>query len=83
MARVDELFGDSADIVVYEPLPEGETGKGSLGGRRGLADRASRTRPGQAADARALTVAMPMGLSRASKSQRRVVPLPRGSSATS
>ena len=30
LTRVDELFGDSADIVVYEPLSEGEPGKGSL-----------------------------------------------------
>ncbi len=30
LTRVDELFGDSADIVVYEPLAEGEPGKGSL-----------------------------------------------------
>lgn len=30
LTRVEELFGDSADIVVYEPLPGGETTKGSL-----------------------------------------------------
>ncbi len=30
LARADELFGDSADIVVYEPVPEGEPKKGSL-----------------------------------------------------
>lgn len=32
LARVEELFGDSGDIVVYEPLPGGETAKGSLAG---------------------------------------------------
>ncbi|MBA2429462.1 MAG: antibiotic biosynthesis monooxygenase [Thermoleophilaceae bacterium] len=32
LARVEELFGDSGDIVVYEPLPGGETPKGSLAG---------------------------------------------------
>ena len=30
LERVDELFGDSADIVVYEPVPGGEAEKGSL-----------------------------------------------------
>jgi quinol monooxygenase YgiN len=30
LERVKELFGDSADIVVYEPLPGGETKKGAL-----------------------------------------------------
>ena len=30
LARGEELFGDSADIVVYEPLPGGEPAKGSL-----------------------------------------------------
>ena len=30
LARAEELFGDSADIVVYEPLPGGEPAKGSL-----------------------------------------------------
>lgn len=30
LERVEELFGDSADIVVYEPLPGGEARKGSL-----------------------------------------------------
>jgi len=30
LERVEDLFGDSADIVVYEPLPGGETKKGSL-----------------------------------------------------
>jgi quinol monooxygenase YgiN len=28
--RVEELFGDSADIVVYEAVPAGEPKKGSL-----------------------------------------------------
>ena len=30
LTRVEELFGDSGEIVVYAPLPEGETGNGSL-----------------------------------------------------
>jgi quinol monooxygenase YgiN len=30
LARVEELFGDSADIVVYEPLTGGDTKKGSI-----------------------------------------------------
>jgi quinol monooxygenase YgiN len=30
LARVDELFGGSGDIVVYEPLPGGDAQKGSL-----------------------------------------------------
>jgi quinol monooxygenase YgiN len=30
LERVEELFGDSADIVVYEPLVGGEPKKGSL-----------------------------------------------------
>jgi quinol monooxygenase YgiN len=30
LTRAEELFGDSADIVVYEPLPGGEAKKGSL-----------------------------------------------------
>jgi len=30
LARAEELFGDSADIVVYEPLEGGEPKKGSL-----------------------------------------------------
>jgi CheY-like chemotaxis protein len=30
LEHVDELFGDSADIVVYEPLEGGEAKKGSL-----------------------------------------------------
>jgi|1186.fasta_scaffold24043_3 quinol monooxygenase YgiN len=29
LSRVEDLFGDSADIVLYEPLPGGETKKGS------------------------------------------------------
>ena len=35
LARADDLFGDSAEIVVYEPLPGGETRKGSLAARAG------------------------------------------------
>ena len=30
LKRVEELFGDSADIVVYDALPGGEPAKGSL-----------------------------------------------------
>ena len=30
LGRVDELFGDSADIVVYDAIPAGEPAKGSL-----------------------------------------------------
>lgn len=30
LERVEELFGDGADIVVFEPLPGGEPEKGSL-----------------------------------------------------
>jgi quinol monooxygenase YgiN len=30
LERAPELFGDSGEIVVYEPLPGGETRKGSL-----------------------------------------------------
>jgi quinol monooxygenase YgiN len=30
LERVEELFGDAADIVVYEPVPGGEPRKGSL-----------------------------------------------------
>jgi quinol monooxygenase YgiN len=30
LERVEEIFGDNAEIVVYEPLPGGETKKGSL-----------------------------------------------------
>jgi quinol monooxygenase YgiN len=35
LERVEELFGDSADIVVYEPLPGGEAKKGSLAAHAG------------------------------------------------
>ena len=35
LTRVEELFGDSADIVVYEPLPGGEERKGSLAAHAG------------------------------------------------
>ena len=35
LERVEELFGDSADIVVYEPLPGGQTKKGSLAAHAG------------------------------------------------
>jgi quinol monooxygenase YgiN len=35
LERAEELFGDSADIVVYEPLPGGETKKGSLAAHAG------------------------------------------------
>jgi quinol monooxygenase YgiN len=35
LERVEELFGDSADIVVYEPVPEGEERKGSLAAHAG------------------------------------------------
>jgi quinol monooxygenase YgiN len=35
LARVEDLFGDSAEIVVYEPLAGGETGKGSLAAHAG------------------------------------------------
>ena len=30
LERIQELFGDSGEITVYEPLPAGETRKGSL-----------------------------------------------------
>ncbi len=30
LARAEELFGQSGDIVVYEAVPEGKTVKGSL-----------------------------------------------------
>src|SRR3712207_5827907 len=30
LARLEELFGDSADIVVYDAVPGGETKKSSL-----------------------------------------------------
>jgi quinol monooxygenase YgiN len=35
LERAEELFGDSADIVVYESLPTGETSKGSLAAHAG------------------------------------------------
>ena len=35
LERVEELFGDSADIVVYEPVPSGERKKGSLAAHAG------------------------------------------------
>jgi quinol monooxygenase YgiN len=35
LERVEELFGDSADIVVYESVPGGETKKGSLAAHTG------------------------------------------------
>jgi quinol monooxygenase YgiN len=35
LERAEELFGDDADIVVYEPLPGGETKKGSLAAHAG------------------------------------------------
>ena len=35
LERVEELFGDSADIAVYEPLPGGERKKGSLAAHAG------------------------------------------------
>ncbi len=35
LTKVEELFGDDADIVVYEPLPGGETKKGSLAAHAG------------------------------------------------
>lgn len=35
LARVEELFGDSADIVVYEAVPAGEERKGSLAAHAG------------------------------------------------
>jgi quinol monooxygenase YgiN len=35
LERVEEIFGDSADIVVYEPLPGGDTNKGSLAAHAG------------------------------------------------
>ena len=35
LERVEVIFGDSADIVVYEPLPGGETKKGSLAAHAG------------------------------------------------
>jgi quinol monooxygenase YgiN len=35
LERVEEIFGDGADIVVYEPLPGGEPKKGSLAAHAG------------------------------------------------
>lgn len=35
LTRAEELFGDSADIVVYDALPEGEPKKGALAGHAG------------------------------------------------
>jgi quinol monooxygenase YgiN len=35
LERADELFGDSADIVVYEAVPDGEERKGSLAAHAG------------------------------------------------
>ena len=35
LTRAEELFGDSADIVVYESLPEGEPKKGALAAHAG------------------------------------------------
>ena len=35
LERVEELFGENADIVVYEPLPGGEHRKGSLAAHGG------------------------------------------------
>lgn len=35
LTRVDELFGDSADIVVYEARAGGDTTKGSLAAHAG------------------------------------------------
>jgi quinol monooxygenase YgiN len=35
LARAEELFGDSADIVVYDAVPEGEDRKGSLAAHAG------------------------------------------------
>ena len=43
LERAEELFGDSADIVVYEPLEGGEAKKGSLAKHAGV--RRSDTRP--------------------------------------
>ena len=37
LARVQELFGQSGDVVVYEPLPGGEAAKGSLAAHAGSA----------------------------------------------
>lgn len=35
LERAEELFGDNADIVVYEPVPGGQAKKGSLAGHAG------------------------------------------------
>jgi quinol monooxygenase YgiN len=35
LERLEELFGDSADIVVYDAVPGGEPKKGSLAGHAG------------------------------------------------
>lgn len=35
LGRVEELFGDSADIVVYDALPGGEPRKGSIAAHAG------------------------------------------------
>ncbi len=35
LAKAEELFGDSADIVVYDAVPEGEEKKGSLAAHAG------------------------------------------------
>ena len=35
LTRVEELFGDSADIVAYEPVPGGEPRKGDLAAHAG------------------------------------------------
>ena len=35
LTRAEERFGDSADIVVYDALPEGEPNKGALAAHAG------------------------------------------------
>jgi hypothetical protein len=35
LEQAEELFGDSADIVVYEAVPDGEERKGSLAAHAG------------------------------------------------
>jgi|1186.fasta_scaffold111872_2 quinol monooxygenase YgiN len=35
LERVEELFGDSADITVFDAVPGGETAKGSLAAHAG------------------------------------------------
>jgi hypothetical protein len=37
LARVDELFSDGGDIVVYNAIPEGAQNKGSLTAHAGSA----------------------------------------------